>query len=312
MSRSKIIEIAASQVGTKETPPNSNKTPYGQWYGFDGFAWCAMFVSWVYDQAGHPLGHIDDDKGYRDCRSGYNYWKAKGELTSAPEKGDIVLFDWNGDGACDHTGIFNEWLDANQTQFSSYEGNTAKGNDSDGGCVMLRTDRHRASVKAFVKSAVLKVAGEAASTVSTNISKGAIGADVATIQKYLYDLEYSIIVDGNFGPATEKQVMQFQKDNNFEATGIVTPALEGYMATCVDKKIADTKLTTGTFLRKGDSGQAVYQLQLALNKVKGLSKITPDGVFGNETLASVKQFQQLKNITVDGIVGPQTFQLLKG
>ncbi len=71
MSRNTIIEIAASQVGIKENPTNSNKNPYGKWYGLDGFAWCAMFVSWVYDKAGNPLGHIDDDKGYRSCHSAY-------------------------------------------------------------------------------------------------------------------------------------------------------------------------------------------------------------------------------------------------
>ncbi|MDP3556259.1 MAG: hypothetical protein Q8T03_02730 [Bacteroidota bacterium] len=73
MSRAKIIEVANSQLGVSESPANSNKNPYGKWYGFDGLPWCAMFVSWVYNQAGNPLGHIDDDKGYRDCNSAF--WK---------------------------------------------------------------------------------------------------------------------------------------------------------------------------------------------------------------------------------------------
>jgi len=43
----KIVRIASNEAGYVETPPNSNKTKYGQWFGFDGVAWCGMFVSWV-------------------------------------------------------------------------------------------------------------------------------------------------------------------------------------------------------------------------------------------------------------------------
>jgi len=55
---SKIIEIASKEVGQGETPLNSNKSKYGKWFGFDGVAWCGMFVSWCYSQAGTPLGKI--------------------------------------------------------------------------------------------------------------------------------------------------------------------------------------------------------------------------------------------------------------
>ena len=64
MSRQTIIDIAASQVGTKENPPGSNMTKYGEWFGLNGYKWCAIFVSWVYDHAGYSLGDIDTGKGY--------------------------------------------------------------------------------------------------------------------------------------------------------------------------------------------------------------------------------------------------------
>ena len=63
MSRQTIIDKAAAENGTKEAPPNSNKTKYGQWYGLDGVKWCCIFVSWVYDQAGHHLERIDTANG---------------------------------------------------------------------------------------------------------------------------------------------------------------------------------------------------------------------------------------------------------
>ncbi len=94
MSRALIIEKALAEEGKTENPAGSNKTKYGLWYGLDGYPWCAMFVSWVYDQAGHPLGRIDHAKGFCGCQSGYNHFKATNQLNSVPKKGDYkVLYD---------------------------------------------------------------------------------------------------------------------------------------------------------------------------------------------------------------------------
>lgn len=60
--RNKIIQKAAAEVGTKESPPGSNRNPYGKWYGFDGYARCAMFVSWVYDKPAHRSGRSTTPK----------------------------------------------------------------------------------------------------------------------------------------------------------------------------------------------------------------------------------------------------------
>ena len=51
-------------------------------------------------------------------------------------------------------------------------------------------------------------------------------------------------------------------------------------------------------------GDDVRALQQAL--VKAGLPVTVDGVFGTDTDAAVKQFQQQKGLTVDGIVGPAT------
>ena len=56
--RQKVIAIAKSQIGTRES--NNGWTKYGAWYGnyvkskyaFSNAAWCAMFVSWCGNQAG--------------------------------------------------------------------------------------------------------------------------------------------------------------------------------------------------------------------------------------------------------------------
>ncbi|WAL61436.1 peptidoglycan-binding domain-containing protein [Thermocoleostomius sinensis] len=62
-------------------------------------------------------------------------------------------------------------------------------------------------------------------------------------------------------------------------------------------------------LRKGDTGEAVTQLQTLLN-AQG-SSLAVDGIFQATTLASVISFQQRHGLPVNGIVGPETWQLLQ-
>lgn len=131
-----IIRIAQKEIGTVEKPLNSNKTKYSKWFGLDGVAWCGIFVSWCYAQAGFQLPKIGFLKGFAGCQTAVAYFKKNEMITKTPVEGDIVFFDWNADGRFDHTGIFVRWID--KTTFETIEGNTSIGNDSNGGQVMIR------------------------------------------------------------------------------------------------------------------------------------------------------------------------------
>lgn len=137
LKAAKIIATAEKELGNTETPANSNKTKYGKWFGFDGVAWCGIFVSWVYFHAGYPLGNIGFLKGFAGCQTAVAHFKKTNKITKDPQPGDIVFFDWNNDGRFDHTGIFVKRIDA--THFQSIEGNTSIFNQSNGGQVMRRT-----------------------------------------------------------------------------------------------------------------------------------------------------------------------------
>lgn len=133
---SKIVEVASAEIGNKEVPDNSNLTKYGKWFGLDGVPWCGMFVSWVYAQSGSPLGNIGFKKGFAGCQTAVVRFKESGEITRNPVPGDIVFFDWNGDGRFEHTGIFIK--KHNEQFFEAIEGNTSFVNNSNGGQVMSR------------------------------------------------------------------------------------------------------------------------------------------------------------------------------
>lgn len=159
----KIIEIARSKVGVKESPAGSNKTEFGEWFGLNGAAWCGIFVSWVCFFAGVPLGTIDYRKGFAGCPFALRHFTQTGELilTIGPktqitaeliaklQPGDIMIVDWNGDGKPDHTLFFVRNIDG--IRFETIEGNTGKTASKDpkavqvansnGGEVMNRDDR---------------------------------------------------------------------------------------------------------------------------------------------------------------------------
>lgn len=93
-----VVRTARSQLGVRERP--NNRTRYGRWYGLDGQPWCAMFVSWVFTKAGHPL----PGRGFAGVRAGAEAFRRRGQLHRTPRVGDIWLHrgpTWQQD----HTGI---------------------------------------------------------------------------------------------------------------------------------------------------------------------------------------------------------------
>lgn len=139
-----VIATAISQIGVHEDPPKSNRQPYGAWYGTNGVAWCAMFVSWCLHHAGFPLA-ITTAKGYAYCPYGVDFFKKHGAWAPAgtrPKRGWIVFFDFPGDGVnrVSHTGIVEGVLADGRV--ATIEGNTNPAGGRTGGEVM----RHNRSV----------------------------------------------------------------------------------------------------------------------------------------------------------------------
>jgi len=46
---------ALRHVGVRESPPGSNRTPFGRWFGADGVPWCAIFASYCFDVGGGSI-----------------------------------------------------------------------------------------------------------------------------------------------------------------------------------------------------------------------------------------------------------------
>jgi hypothetical protein len=158
--RAKMLTEALKHIGVKESPAGSNRCIFTEWYGLRG-PWCAMFVSYCGVKASSsafargispPSGRHPGSGTYAyvpfivsDARFGYNGL----QVVREPLAGDVVCYDWDG-GVADHVGLFQNWANRERGLFRAIEGNTAVGNDSNGGEVMVR-ERHYSQVEAFIR-----------------------------------------------------------------------------------------------------------------------------------------------------------------
>lgn len=142
----RALEESLRHLDVTERPANSNRTPFGQWFGVDGVKWCNIFVSYCFGVgADYTLCAGFNGAGVypRGCTyvpTTEAWLRATGMWVgrTSPLPGDIAIFNWDG-GAPDHIGIVEE--DLGGGRFASIEGNTSLGDNSNGGAVMRRTRR---------------------------------------------------------------------------------------------------------------------------------------------------------------------------
>ena len=133
-AKSKAVDEALEDAkkGVAEEPVNL--TPFGDWYGMNGVAWCCIYVSYRLCKAGFDgfergkfasyCGSVVDAARRRERRLA---------LTKTPERGDLVIYNKD-----EHIEFFVEWVTQNES-FRSVGGNTSAhdGSRSNGGQVAV-------------------------------------------------------------------------------------------------------------------------------------------------------------------------------
>lgn len=110
--RTDLVNVALTQVGyheganSRERHGNNwysdgNWTEYGYFSGCDGYAWCAMFISWCARQARIPGSLIQNSTVARAYAFGLPFYTRE---EYSPRTGDIVFFAEKGH-VWDHVGI---------------------------------------------------------------------------------------------------------------------------------------------------------------------------------------------------------------
>lgn len=131
------------------------------------------------------------------------------------------------------------------------------------------------------------------------VSNGVSGEDIKRIQNRLYELGYLAtpdLVTGKFGDMTEAAVIKLQ-----EVNGI---AVDGKVGRQTINLLYSDEIKPN-MLAYGDKSEVVLAAQ---KRLKDLGYLTtdPDGSYGFDTTAAVKQFQSRNDLVVDGYLGPST------
>ena len=160
----------------------------------------------------------------------------------------------------------------------------------------------------------------------TPLRQGDTGQNVRLVQFWLkiarsvYSSLSDVSVDGIYGAHTAAAVRRFQSYFGLTADGVVgrntwNKLYEVYNSIANDLLAPD--LRPGEYpgvLRRGSSGRAVRELQFYLYIMSAydssVPSVTIDGVFGAQTEAAVRAYQQLAGLTVDGVVGRATWDSL--
>ena len=235
-----IMALAASYIGTKEYPRNSNNVIFNtHYYGGEvqgaAYPWCCAFVWDIFRMAGASALFYDGKKTAY-CPAVATWGRKYSVDKTAGRYGDIVLFDWGRDGVQDHIGLI-EARNSDGT-YTCIEGNTAVGNDSNGGEVMRRT-RYLSQINMIIRP---QYDGQTSTAPTTDqktetttkegtcnveldiIRKGSKGNAVRALQLLLIGNSISCGsygADGDFGSATDRAVRQFQTAKGLTVDGIV-------------------------------------------------------------------------------------------
>ena len=128
----------------------------------------------------------------------------------------------------------------------------------------------------------------------TTVGPGEMDTDsvmVSMIQYLLRAHGYQVAVDGEYGPATQRQVRAFQRHRSLRVTG------------SVDGHTWERLIVS---LRQGSHGDAVRAAQASLQQTGDL-RLPIDGLFGTRTERAVRALQKADGLCPDGTIGPVTW-----
>lgn len=148
MSAAKNVLYCARQwIGYSRWDDPEPGTVFGRWYaklvgdsyfGESGIPYCAMFVSYCLNWAGIEAAGLPG--AYVPWILSANSDAGRLVANEDAQPGDLVMFDWQGDGVADHIGIVEE-NHADEGWMQTIEGNTSSGSggsQSNGGGVYRR------------------------------------------------------------------------------------------------------------------------------------------------------------------------------
>lgn len=216
MNSEDIIKKAKAEIGTKESPPNSNNVKYNTWYyghavSGSNYPWCMVFQSWLFEGTGlFPKS--------ASCMNTAEWFKNQKRFFTSPQIGDLVFFKYGTNSRwTNHVGLV---IGIKGSTVITIEGNTSKDSNDNGGSVMQR--KRSTNIVGYGRPAYSE------SQLPT-LLYGSRNDYVRSWQMYLNTQGYDLVVDGIFGKKTENAVKAWQLENGLDVTGIITPTEWNYI-----------------------------------------------------------------------------------
>lgn len=224
MTIKEVLSKAEAEIGTKESPANSNNVKYNTWYygkpvSGSAYPWCGTFITWLFqnEQSLCPKS--------ASCENLYEWFRKRGQLVDNPQPGDLVFFKYSTNNRkTNHIGIVKS---VSGNAICTIEGNTSITSNDNGGSVMERVRKSNIVGYARPKysdALLSKPTSFATITSRPTLSLGSKGPDVTYLQLRLQVLKYDVgLADGDFGKKTLAAVKKFQTDHKLAPDGIVGP-----------------------------------------------------------------------------------------
>lgn len=191
--------------------------------------WCALFIDWLFGNETPFTGNaIASCTAQRSVWVSIGEWHNKNEIANI-EVGDVLYYDWDNSGDCDHVGIV---VNRQGNKISVIEGNSGSGHWSNTEVAIRVIDTSYSYIAGYATPDYDDSANILTTTNTLDIERqgtlystdmvNTCYAKVEQIQNMLNVVNNSgITCDGYFGNKTKQAVIDFQKKYNLEIDGIV-------------------------------------------------------------------------------------------
>lgn len=303
-SLANITAKALSQVGGY-FPGNS---PYGVWYDsayagnkgvYDAAQFCAMGLSWVFDQE----GALDIFPAHAYTPSGVAAWKARGQWhdgTAGIQPGDVLYFDFPGEpNRVSHVGLaLSSWKSGVDTVEFNTSG-TVNGDQRNGRVVARK--RRTSSIVGYGRPTY----GESGTTPPP--PSGHVGVNVTSRPNADIQRLVGAEPDGVYGAETTAKVTSWQGANGLTPDGDWGPLSDAKGFPPAAPPASESKAPfIIPAMYKGTKTGFEHLWQRVLIEMGFTSVGKADGVYGNNTVQATKNFQAAAGLTQDGAAGPIT------
>jgi len=200
-----VLNVARKYLNYKEGKNNDNI--FGKAFGVNNVSWCMQYIWKIMTEAGMNFYKT------ASCTACYNHYKSQAVSKNSLRPGDIVFFDWDRSGDCDHVGIVES---VGSSRITTIEGNTSSGNSgsqSNGDGVYRRYRTYSQIAKAIRPAYDAETTGGGTCNVTVQeVKKGSKGGSVYVLQAFLKSKGYYTgKVDGEAGTLTANAIGAFQK-----------------------------------------------------------------------------------------------------